>query len=592
METGSSHREVAALLREALPSHTRSALPVDRDDRALRAGLLRLSLVVLLVHAAWFVAWPLGVVAPEAALAGYRHGALMVLGALAVLVAWRAPVGRRGLLAVLLVVQSLLVVQVSLDESLAARSGDVPLAGGWIAATILVFAWLVPASRRLHRWVAGAGAFLALVVLGLVGWFSGDGVGAWVGVAAAPGALAALLVGLFAAASEGSAEADSDGVVQRIGRYALTERLGKGGMGEVWRARHELLTREVAVKLIRADRVEELLLSGGDGVDAVKQMRARFEREARMTAELSSPHTIRIFDFGEVEGRGFYYVMELLDGLDVHTLVRRFGRQPEERVRYILLQACDSLGEAHARGMVHRDVKPANVFVCAAGMTFDHVKLLDFGLVLRSAPVSLPERGEVEEGGEEEDMRLTTAGIVQGTPAYMAPEQVEGVEKLDGRVDIYALGCVAYFLLTGTELFRKASPLRQMIAHLQDPVEDPNGRLGEDGRVSPQFVSLLMRMLEKDPAKRFQDTQELTAALHALRLPRLWGQPEARRWYLEHLAGPDLSATVAAVAGFVGPARKAVEGTVGGESREVQSVPAAEPVESGAPTAALVPRGG
>jgi serine/threonine-protein kinase len=213
-----------------------------------------------------------------------------------------------------------------------------------------------------------------------------------------------------------------------LGQYVLEEKIGGGGMGEVWRARHRLLIRPAAIKLIRPQMSgdPELLLR-------------RFEREARATAALKSPHTVQLYDFGATEDGRLYYVMELLDGLDLDTLVRQYGPLPVERVVHLLRQVCSSLQDAHGNGLVHRDIKPANVVVSRAGTTFDFAKVLDFGLVKLDAARD-----------EDDAVKLSTEGSAGGTPAFMAPEVVLGVADTDHRVDLYALGCVGYWLLTGS----------------------------------------------------------------------------------------------------------------------------------------------
>src|SRR5262249_9264842 len=206
----------------------------------------------------------------------------------------------------------------------------------------------------------------------------------------------------------------------------LEELLGRGGMGEVWRANHRLLARSAAIKLIRPESF------GSDGRELVR----RFEREAKATAALRSPHTVDIYDFGTTEDGTFYYVMELLEGFDLETLVTRFGSVPAERAVEGLTQACHSLGHAHQGGPIHRDVKPANIYVCRYGLDWDFVKVLDFGLVKNV------------QYADKAGRPLTVAGVIAGTPGYMAPEMGLGNPDVDWRADIYALGCVGYWLGT------------------------------------------------------------------------------------------------------------------------------------------------
>src|SRR5262245_24008926 len=220
-----------------------------------------------------------------------------------------------------------------------------------------------------------------------------------------------------------------------MGSYHLVELLGRGGMGEVWRGEHRLLKRPAAIKLVRPE-----LLGANSDADSHDMLR-RFEREAQATAALSSPHTIRLFDFGVTSDRTFYYVMELLAGRDLESLVREFGPVPADRALFLLRQACHSLADAHARGLVHRDVKPANIYTCRMGLEYDFVKVLDFGLVKFADRTAM------------QQTLMTAAHTTTGTPAYMAPELILGEADIDRRADVYALGCVAYYLLTGQLVF-------------------------------------------------------------------------------------------------------------------------------------------
>ncbi len=273
-----------------------------------------------------------------------------------------------------------------------------------------------------------------------------------------------------------------------LGSYRLLELIGEGGMGEVWRASHRLLAREAAVKLIRSD----LLADGKSGETA----RARFEREARVIASLRSPYTIQLYDYGVGSDGTLYYVMELLDGVDLETLVEREGPLDAERVVSIARQACRSLGEAHAAGLVHRDIKPANLFVCGDG---DHVKVLDFGLV----------RERLAPNGES----LTQNDVIVGTPAYMAPEIALGA-KPDGRADLYALGCVMYYLLTGRRVFDVGGAIEAAVAHATRSPVPPRERT--DRAIPPALEALVLRCLEKDPARRPAGAGELEDLLASL----------------------------------------------------------------------------
>jgi serine/threonine-protein kinase len=293
---------------------------------------------------------------------------------------------------------------------------------------------------------------------------------------------------------------------RELGSYRLVERLGQGGMGEVWKAEHRLFRRPAAIKLIASHR---LLDASG------RVAEERFRREAEVAAGLRSPHTIQLYDFGVTQDRRLYYVMELLEGCDLESLVRRHGPQPPERVAYILRQACRSLAEAHAAGLVHRDVKPANLHIGRVGLEYDFVKVLDFGLV------------KLQDGVPGEDPRLTAPDSMSGTPAYMAPEMAAG-ETVDLRADLYALGCVGYYLLTGTLLFEVTTPMQMVLKHIQAVPELPSMRLGRP--VPAELELLIMRCLAKAPADRPSDAATLADELGTAGADA-WQQSDARRWW-------------------------------------------------------------
>jgi len=302
---------------------------------------------------------------------------------------------------------------------------------------------------------------------------------------------------------------------KEMGRYHLKRLLGKGGMGEVWLARHRQLAADAAVKLIRP---EVLISQPGRQASLIRK---RFEREARATAALRSQHTVRLYDFGVAEDGSFYYAMELLDGINLEQLVKRFGPQPPARVVHILRQACDSLGEAHLYGLIHRDVKPTNLFLCRMGLRVDVVKLLDFGLVKSVVPDS--------------QTRMTIDGVTTGTPAYMAPEIAMGVQDIDGRADLYQLGCVAYWLLTGQLLFDEPSPVAMALAHVQRPLVPPSER--SETPIPPELERIVMACLEKNREKRPPSAIELDRMLAHLDSPHRWTQQEAQRWWQVNLPG-------------------------------------------------------
>jgi serine/threonine protein kinase len=302
--------------------------------------------------------------------------------------------------------------------------------------------------------------------------------------------------------------------VSDIGQYTLESKIGSGGMGEVWRARHRLLIRPAAVKLIRPQTI------GSVAGDPDLLLR-RFEREARATAALRSPHTVQLHDFGVAEDGTLYYVMELLEGLDLDTLVKRFGPVPAERAVHILEQVCASLADAHANGLTHRDIKPANIVVSRVGAAWDFVKVLDFGLVKL-------------EGTHHSDasVKLTAVGAVSGTPAFMAPEVALGEESTDHRVDLYSLGCVAYWLLTGTLVFEGPTAMKVMMAHAQTAPPPPSSRV--ELPIPPALEALILECLEKDPARRPASAAALGARLHALATAMPWTPEQAEKWWSAH----------------------------------------------------------
>ena len=309
-----------------------------------------------------------------------------------------------------------------------------------------------------------------------------------------------------------------------IGSYHLDSRLASGGMGEVWRAKHKMLSREAAIKLIRP---EMLQISTGRQ-EAL--LRKRFEREARATASLRSPHTVALYDFGQATDGSYYYVMELLDGIDLQTMVDKYGPLDPGRVVHVLGQICKSLEEAHQAGLVHRDIKPKNIVLSKMGLEYDFAKVLDFGLVksLRTA-------------GQEESL-LTMEGVATGTPAYLSPEVALAARDIDGRADLYSLGCVAYFLLTGQLVFEEASPTAFAIAHTQTPPTPMSQR--SELPIPEGLEAIVMQLLEKDPAQRIQSAREVARRLRALRDIPEWCPDRAAHWWETNL--PSLPATTPA----------------------------------------------
>ena len=296
---------------------------------------------------------------------------------------------------------------------------------------------------------------------------------------------------------------------REMGSYRLGELLGRGGMGEVYHASHRMLARPAAIKLIRPE-----VLGTRDGETAQLAIK-RFRREAEVAASLRSPHTVELYDFGITDDETFYFVMELLDGMTLDALVRRHGPVPAPRAIYILRQVCESLEEAHERGLVHRDIKPANIHVGRLGLQHDFVKVLDFGLVKSVA------------GPTDEHSLATAAGLTPGTPAYMAPEMALG-DTVDGRADLYALGCVAYYLLTGAMVFEADTGLQMMAKHLRSEPVAPSQRTALP--IPAALDRLVLACLAKKPEDRPRGAAELARALSDIEGEQ-WSEERAAEWW-------------------------------------------------------------
>ena len=287
----------------------------------------------------------------------------------------------------------------------------------------------------------------------------------------------------------------------RLGQYTLEEKLGEGGMGSVYRARHAMLRRPTAIKLLPPEKSSEAAL-------------ARFEREAQLTASLSHPNTVSIFDYGRTPDGIFYYAMEYLEGTDLDALVRGDGPQAPARVVHVLRQVACALVEAHGIGLIHRDIKPANIFLCERGGIPDVVKVVDFGLVRDLEPTAA---------------RLTQANVIQGTPLYLSPEAIQAPDAVDARSDLYGLGAVGYFLLTGTHVFSGATAVEVCAHHLHSSPQPPAERLGRP--VPLRLERLVLACLEKDPARRPGSAAEMRDALLGLDDIGAWSESEAREWW-------------------------------------------------------------
>jgi serine/threonine-protein kinase len=288
---------------------------------------------------------------------------------------------------------------------------------------------------------------------------------------------------------------------EKLGQYTLEAKIGEGAMGIVYRASHAMLRRPTAIKLLPPDRAGEHNI-------------ARFEREVQLTSMLTHPNTIAIYDYGRTPDGIFYYAMEYLEGIDLEELVRRHGPQPPGRVLRILTQVAGALAEAHGIGLIHRDVKPANIFLCERGGVPDVAKIFDFGLVK-----------QLSSGG---DTKMSAANVLAGTPLYLAPEAILTPQTVDARIDLYSLGCVGYFLLTGRPVFEGRTLLEICSRHLHEkPVPPSERRRG----IPAKLERVILACLEKDPARRPKDARALVAQLTACDDVEAWSEESARRFW-------------------------------------------------------------
>jgi hypothetical protein len=390
-----------------------------------------------------------------------------------------------------------------IGPAVAARSMSWP----W-AVTIITYGILIPnTAQRCMVAVAGMVAgFLAITFSLALTTTSVPASAAWAYVLCAmtdmalPAAIAVFGAYRIATLQEAASES------RKLGPYRLIKRLGSGGMGEIYLAEHALLRRPCALKLIRPDQ-------GGDA-----QFLSRFEREVQVLATLTHPNTVRIYDYGLANSGTFYYAMEYLPGLSLQDLVMRHGALPPGRAVYLLRQVCDALREAHGVGLVHRDIKPANILASETGGRHDVAKLVDFGLV-RVHSLSSNDNG------------LTGAGAIAGTPAFMSPEQAAGSVDVDARSDIYSLGAVAYFLLTGRPPFVHSTSVETMAAHLSESVVSP-ARLCRE--LPADLEEVILRCLEKEPGQRFADVVAVEEALARCGCRDAWSWEQATEWWHDH----------------------------------------------------------
>lgn len=397
----------------------------------------------------------------------------------------------------------------------------------WVPAVVILFPLILPGPpRRMTLAAAAAGAMspLGLLLLDLSHRITIDTDGYMTAIVSSGFAVAFASMGarvIYGLGREVTA-------ARELGSYQLQGRLGEGGMGEVWRATHRMLARPAAVKLIRP------ALARATGQSDVT--RARFEREAQAIAALRSPHTVELYDFGVSDRGVFYYAMELLDGLDTETLVKQFGPLPPERVVHVLRQICHSLAEAASQGLVHRDIKPANIFLCRYGKDVDFVKVLDFGLVTA-----------LGQHAEESADALTRENAIHGTPTFMSPEQALGMSDIDERADIYAMGCVAYWLLTGRRVFTGDTPISVVLQHANAQPTPPSQRTHLP--IPAALDTIVISCLAKDREARPQTADALSELLKEVEVTNAWTVERAEAWWLgyESMRGQPATETGAAV---------------------------------------------
>lgn len=368
----------------------------------------------------------------------------------------------------------------------------------WVTVLIVFFPVVVPATP-LKTGLASTGAASAGLAAGWLMTGSLDVLLMWNSVVAIGLSLIPSLV-----VSRLGEQLDK---AREMGQYVLEERLGNGAMGEVWRASHRLLSRPAAIKLIDPN------MRGGGEIE-----KAFFRKEAWATAQLNSPHTVTVYDFGESGDGRFYYAMELLVGQDLRTRVEERGPLPPDRAVAVLMQACRSLEEAHNRGLVHRDIKPSNLFLCKVGLVDDFVKVVDFGLVIGDGI----KREAAKEGGQ--GQRPVPQEQTYGTPAYIAPEQARG-EPIDGRADLYALAGVGYWLLTGAAVFPGSSRAEVMDGHLNKSPPPLAPRV-KGARISKRLEAILASCLQKEPQHRPATASKLREQL-SLCPEGAWHRPQA-----------------------------------------------------------------
>jgi tRNA A-37 threonylcarbamoyl transferase component Bud32 len=488
----------------------------DETAGLLRMRLTAVTLALVVILAVAFVG---NLVQGNHAALGFRALALVVLGAC--LLGLRS--GRDFSLSQLrlleLVVFGFVVAQVSLTFSvrIAGYAAENDAASViaikylyWAVWCLLIFIYgiFMPNTWKRGALVMVSIAAMPYLILAFQSWWSPDVAKLLAeekSLSPVPLPLIAACVGVYGTHVINSARREAF-KARQFGQYRLLQRIGEGGMGEVFKAEHVLLKRPCAMKLIKPASEADLTAI------------ARFEKEVKATAKLTHWNTIEIYDYGHTEDGTFYYVMELLPGLSLEQLVERHGPLAPGRVVHLLSQVCGALQEAHGVGLIHRDIKPANIFVAQRGGVFDVAKLLDFGLVKERTTHS---------GGDTE----SAGGSFSGTPLYMSPEQASAYEDVDGRADLYALGAVAYFLLTGKPPFLGGSVIRLLAAHAGAEITPPSKLNAE---VPDDLERVVLRCLEKKPEDRYLDAASLAVALETCQCRAEWTSAAAATWWDQH----------------------------------------------------------
>ena len=506
--------------KETTPSLTRSS-PVGLPSDLLEAASQRLSLAALLYAIAYSIAFSIGRFTAFPGFAGLEHHgtvgdvAAVASISLSLLVFWLARSGR---------LDPLFLLDIGLIYWVVGAFGidighyiylppDFPLVGiSWVCVWLVLFPLIVPSSPGKTLLAALATATVGPLVFLSSLLFKGNPM---------PDGVYMLNLCLPYYVCAGLAFVGSNIIyklgcdvtrAREMGSYKLIELLGRGGIGEVWLAKHRLLARPAAIKLLSPQ-----VLGATSGGSLNKLALKRFEREAQATAALGSPHTIRLYDFGTTEEGSFYYAMELLDGFDLESMVTRFGPVSPTRAVDFLMQACNSLADAHHNGLIHRDIKPSNIYVCRLGIQYDFIKVLDFGLVKRDSDIS----GQATQ--------LTREGLTTGTPAYLSPEVALGQGEVDARTDLYSLGCVAYWLVTGQLVFEGETPMQIVLDHIRTAPIPPSQRT--ELEIPSALEQIILSCLEKKPEKRPQTALELAERLAPCEFREPWTQEDAQRWW-------------------------------------------------------------